>query len=165
MFAIFCQPKNCHLLTSKGFSCYLWWHFPYLETSDLQISNKRVPIWPCCLGVFVFMCFCFCACLVCCLCFNVWMFVFVWNWVLYPLQGQNVPHCGQLLRPVTLPPPSTSVYDDATLPIYIIYISFLYILILLMIFTYFADSKALLIMNIRQFLKKSTFWTLLFVYF
>ena len=33
-------------------------------------------------------------------------FVFVWNiWVLYPLQGQNVPHCGQLLRPVTLPAP------------------------------------------------------------
>ena len=140
LFAIFASQKNCHRLTSRGLGCYLLWHFPYLETS-LQISNKRFPIWPCCLGIFIFMCFCFCAVKLFVCVFKVWMFVFVWNWVLYPLQGQNVPHCGQLLRPVTLPPPSTSVYDDATLPI----------LILLMIFTYFDNFKALLSMHMSRF--------------
>ena len=131
----FCQPENYHLLTSRGFGCYLSTSRNITPDFKQKVSNLTLLPWYSRFHVFLFL-----RCLVFCLCFNVWVFVFVWNWVLYPLQGQNVPHCGQLLRPVTLPPPSTSVYDDATLPI----------LILLMIFTYFANSRAWLNMHMSR---------------
>ena len=131
----FARQKNCHLLTSRRFGCYLWWHFPYLERS-LQISNKRFPIWPCCLGIFVFMCFCFgavklffCVLMFECLCLS-------GIECCTPCRARmslTADNCFALLHSPLHPPPFMMMLHF----LYIIFIYFLYTLISIMIFPYF----------------------------